>query len=46
MIPIPGTKKVKYIEENAGAVEVSLSADEIAQIETIKAKYPNVGEKY
>lgn len=31
-IPIPGTKRVKYLEENAQAVEVKLSKDEESQI--------------
>ena len=31
-IPIPGTKRVKYLEENAKAVEVKLSEDEEKEI--------------
>ncbi|KAK7459576.1 Aldo-keto reductase str7 [Stygiomarasmius scandens] len=34
-VVIPGTKKVKYIEENAGAANVKLSAEEIASIRAI-----------
>jgi len=33
IIPIPGTKKVKYLEENAGAVDIDLSDDEIARLD-------------
>lgn len=43
MLPIPGTKKVKYLEENAAATDIVLSKEEI---ETIATKYPNVGAKY
>lgn len=32
IIPIPGTKRVKYLEENAGAVHVQLSKEEEAKI--------------
>jgi len=33
IIPIPGTKKVKYLEENAAAVDIDLSDDEIARLD-------------
>lgn len=32
IIPIPGTKKIKYLDENVGAVDVELTADELEQI--------------
>ena len=32
LAPIPGTKKVHRLEENAGAIDVTLSADELAEI--------------
>jgi aryl-alcohol dehydrogenase-like predicted oxidoreductase len=35
IVPIPGTKKVKYLEENAKAVEIKLSADELEKISAI-----------
>jgi aryl-alcohol dehydrogenase-like predicted oxidoreductase len=35
IVPIPGTKRVKYIEENAAAVDISLTADELRQIDEI-----------
>jgi len=34
VVPIPGTKRRTYLEQNAAAVEVTLSAEEIARIET------------
>lgn len=46
IIPIPGTKRVKYLEENAGAVDISLSGEELNLIDGIIAKYPDVGERY
>jgi aryl-alcohol dehydrogenase-like predicted oxidoreductase len=33
IVPIPGTRKSSRLEENAGAVEVSLSAEELAEID-------------
>lgn len=46
IIPIPGTKKRKYLEENAGAVDILLSAADLERIEQLLAKYPNVGQRY
>jgi diketogulonate reductase-like aldo/keto reductase len=31
-IPIPGTKRVKYLEENLQAVHVKLTPDEVTKI--------------
>jgi len=33
IVPIPGTKHRKYVEENIGALNVTLSGADIAQIE-------------
>jgi aryl-alcohol dehydrogenase-like predicted oxidoreductase len=46
IIPIPGTKHRKYLADNAGAVEVQLTAQDFAAIEQLLAKYPNVGARY
>lgn len=46
IIPIPGTKRIKYLEENAGAVDVSLSDEEITSIEQLMNKYPDIGSRY
>ena len=46
IIPIPGTKKRKYLEINAQATETVLNEMEIKQIESIIAKYPETGERY
>ena len=46
IIPIPGTKRIKYLEENAGAVDITLSENDLATIEHIVARHPNVGERY
>ncbi len=44
--PIPGTKRVRYLEENAGAVEVSLSAEDLAAIEAAVPADAVVGDRY
>ncbi|MCF0064007.1 aldo/keto reductase [Dyadobacter chenwenxiniae] len=46
IIPIPGTKKRKYLEENAGALDVELSTADLAAIDELVARYPNTGERY
>lgn len=33
--PIPGTKRVKYLEENVGALDVRLSADDLSRLDEI-----------
>ncbi|WP_267103533.1 aldo/keto reductase, partial [Xanthomonas sacchari] len=35
LVPIPGTKRLAYLEENLGALQVKLSTEELAQIEAI-----------
>lgn len=46
IIPIPGTKRRKYLEENAAATDLILSQDEMEEIEALRRKYPNVGPRY
>ena len=46
IVPIPGTKRRKYLEENVGAVEVSLSQQELAEIEAIAPKGVAAGDRY
>jgi aryl-alcohol dehydrogenase-like predicted oxidoreductase len=46
IIPIPGTKRRKYLEENAAAVNVELTAKDLEDIEAIVRKYPNIGPRY
>ncbi|ARU49549.1 aldo/keto reductase [Sulfurospirillum diekertiae] len=46
IIPIPGTKRRKYLEDNAGAVDVNLSTSDLKAIEAIVQRYPNVGPRY
>jgi aryl-alcohol dehydrogenase-like predicted oxidoreductase len=34
VVPIPGTKRVKYLEDNIASADVSLTADELAELNT------------
>jgi aryl-alcohol dehydrogenase-like predicted oxidoreductase len=44
LVPIPGTKRRSYLEQNAGAVDVELSADELARVD---AELPEAaGDRY
>lgn len=46
MIPIPGTKRRKYLEENAGAVDIVLSNADLERIEEVVSRHPNIGQRY
>ena len=46
LVPIPGTKRVQYLEENLGALEVSLSPQELAQLDEISPKGIAAGGRY
>ena len=46
IVPIPGTKRRKYLEENAGAVDVRLSAEDLRRIEEVFPSGAAAGERY
>jgi len=46
IIPIPGTKRIKYLEENIAATNIELSQSDLETIDAILKKYPNIGERY
>jgi aryl-alcohol dehydrogenase-like predicted oxidoreductase len=46
IVPIPGTKHRKYLEENFGALEVKLSADDLRRIDEVAPKGVAVGSRY
>src|SRR4051794_14439866 len=46
IIPIPGTKKRRNLQDNASSVEVNLSQENLQQIEDLIARYPNTGSRY
>jgi aryl-alcohol dehydrogenase-like predicted oxidoreductase len=44
--PIPGTKRVRYLEENVGALDVSLSPEEVASLEAAVPRDAVAGDRY
>ena len=46
IVPIPGTKRRKYLEENVAAAGISLSADEMATLDTALAPDKVSGPRY
>ena len=46
IIPIPGTKKRKYLKDNAGSVNVKLDKTDLDNIEKVIKQFPNTGERY
>jgi aryl-alcohol dehydrogenase-like predicted oxidoreductase len=46
VVPIPGTKRRSYLEENAGAAAVELTADDLARLESIAPPGAASGTRY
>ena len=46
IVPIPGTTKLNRLEENIGAVEVELSAEDLREIDAAASKITVEGERY
>lgn len=46
IVPIPGTKRRKYLEENAGAAEVELTEEDLSRIEEAMPRGAAHGERY
>jgi aryl-alcohol dehydrogenase-like predicted oxidoreductase len=46
IVPIPGTKRIEYLEENLGALDVQLSAEELAHIDEIAPRNAIAGMRY
>ncbi|HEY5675764.1 MAG TPA: aldo/keto reductase, partial [Myxococcales bacterium] len=46
VVPIPGTKRRKYLEENAGAVAIRLTADDLRRIDEAAPRGAASGDRY
>jgi aryl-alcohol dehydrogenase-like predicted oxidoreductase len=46
IVPIPGTKRVKYLEENVGALDVRLSGEDMARMDAIAPQGVAAGLRY
>jgi aryl-alcohol dehydrogenase-like predicted oxidoreductase len=45
VVPIPGTKRVRYLEENAGALDVTLTPADVARLDGLRPagdRYPDM----
>ena len=46
VVPIPGTKRRKYLEENIGALKVNLTAEELLEIDKVFPSGAAAGHRY
>ena len=46
VVPIPGTKRRKYLEENAGALEIDLTIDDLRRLNEVFPSGAAAGERY
>jgi aryl-alcohol dehydrogenase-like predicted oxidoreductase len=46
LVPIPGTKRRKYLEENAAAADIRLSPQEVAELEAAIPQEEIAGDRY
>ena len=46
IVPIPGTKRTKYLRENVGAVDVVLTPEDLSRLDKIAPKDVAAGERY
>jgi aryl-alcohol dehydrogenase-like predicted oxidoreductase len=46
IVPIPGTKRRPYLEENVAATEINLSPEELSRIDAVAPKGGTAGDRY
>jgi aryl-alcohol dehydrogenase-like predicted oxidoreductase len=46
IVPIPGTKRIRYLEENLEAVGVELTHDDLARIDAVAPRGAAAGDRY
>jgi aryl-alcohol dehydrogenase-like predicted oxidoreductase len=46
IVPIPGTKRVSYLEENAGAADVELTAEDLQALDEAAPAGATAGDRY
>jgi aryl-alcohol dehydrogenase-like predicted oxidoreductase len=46
VIPIPGTKRRRYLEDNARAADLALSEADLRDIGAVLSRFPDVGPRY
>jgi aryl-alcohol dehydrogenase-like predicted oxidoreductase len=46
LVPIPGTKRIKYLEQNIAAAEIELSDEDLGRIDEVAPRGVATGERY
>lgn len=46
IIPIPGTKHRKYLEDNSGAADIMLTSSDMKDIDDLLKRFPDIGSRY
>jgi aryl-alcohol dehydrogenase-like predicted oxidoreductase len=46
IVPIPGTKRRKYLQENIGALDIGLTSDDLARINELSPRGAAAGSRY
>lgn len=46
LVPIPGTRRIRTLEDNAAAADIALSAEDLARIEAVFPKGAASGDRY
>ncbi|GAC1644515.1 MAG: aldo/keto reductase [Herpetosiphon sp.] len=46
MVPIPGTKQRAYLDENLGALQITLTADDLQRIDAVAPRGVTAGDRY
>jgi aryl-alcohol dehydrogenase-like predicted oxidoreductase len=46
IVPIPGTKHVRYLEENVAAADIVLSDDDLRRLDEVAPAGAAAGERY
>jgi len=46
IVPIPGSRKIKRLDENIGAVNIALTSDDLSQIDSAMLQITVVGDRY
>jgi aryl-alcohol dehydrogenase-like predicted oxidoreductase len=46
VVPIPGTKRRKYLQENVGALDVALTSEDLSRIDEVAPKDAFAGSRY
>ena len=46
IVPIPGTKRRTYLQENIGAIDINITGEDKTAIEKVLSTYSNTGKRY